>query len=363
LSDGLLSVFAPPRATAFLARPAPSLPYPLEEPGCRLYEWGRHGLWHGLAAAGLEPGNEVLVPAYHHGAEVGALVDRGLRCRFYEAGRRLEPDQDELEALLGPRTRALYIIHTLGFGLDAPRWRRWCDERGLLLIEDVAMAWLAHLDDVPLGSFGDISFFSPWKTFGLPDCGAVVCRGAAPRIVPVRYGPPLAALARGTVKWLAGRHGWVTAMLPDGPRDSAWDPEFEFSVWNPENGPREVSLHLLRRMARGGAAEVRRAHHARLVARLGPIVPEPFERPQAGACPLAAAVETHDKPGLLRHLRRRRIEGMDFWSEGHPALPADRFPAAARRRATTVLLPIHQELADADVDRVADAVLEFVKGG
>ncbi|MGH2982051.1 MAG: DegT/DnrJ/EryC1/StrS family aminotransferase, partial [Solirubrobacterales bacterium] len=94
----------------------------------------------------------MLVPAYHHGSDVGALVEAGLRCRFYDAGERLEPDPAELEGLLGGRTRALYLIHHLGFAQDAPRWRRWCDERGLLLIEDAAMAWPAELDGRPLGS-------------------------------------------------------------------------------------------------------------------------------------------------------------------------------------------------------------------
>jgi peroxiredoxin Q/BCP len=62
-------------------------------------------------------------------------------------------------------------------------------------------------------------------------------------------------------------------------------------------------------------------------------------------------------------LREHDISAMSFWSVPHPSLPVDEFPAAARRRATTVLLPIHQDLDDSDIDRIGDAVLEFVARG
>jgi dTDP-4-amino-4,6-dideoxygalactose transaminase len=128
-----------------------------------LFERARHGLWHGLRALGLGDDDEVLVPAYHHGSEIEALVRAGLTCRFYEASEGLAPDERELEALLGPRTRALHLIHYLGFPQEATRWRAWCEERGLFLIEDAAQAWLGSLEGRPLGSFGDIAIFCLYK--------------------------------------------------------------------------------------------------------------------------------------------------------------------------------------------------------
>ena len=44
--------------------------------GC--FSRARHGLWHGVRALGLAPGDEVLTPAYHHGSEVEALFRAGL---------------------------------------------------------------------------------------------------------------------------------------------------------------------------------------------------------------------------------------------------------------------------------------------
>jgi peroxiredoxin/dTDP-4-amino-4,6-dideoxygalactose transaminase len=361
LSRGLLSVWAPPRLRSLVRRPAASLPFPLEEPGCRLYEWGRDGLWHGLAAVGLEAGDEVLVPAYHHGSEVAALDDRGLVCRFYEATASLEPDPDELEAKLGPRTRALYLIHYLGFGLDAQRWRRWCDERGLLLIEDVAMAWLAERDGMPLGAWGDVSFYSLWKLHGLPDGGAVVCRGEAPPAVPARRQVP-----RRTLREFGRGFAQRSRLLSRARRrrsPAPWDPAAEFSVPAPWNGPAAISVRMLKRSETVVVAAARRRNHERLVERLRPLISDPFTATPEGSCPFGVPVTTSDPEGLLRHLGERDISATNFWSVPHPRLPVDEFPAAARRRATTVLLPVHQELDDSDLDRVADAMLEFVARG
>ena len=58
-----------------LVRPAREpLPFPLSEPGCRVFSKGRHALHAGVAALGLVEGDEVLMPAYSHGSEVEALV-------------------------------------------------------------------------------------------------------------------------------------------------------------------------------------------------------------------------------------------------------------------------------------------------
>src|SRR5204863_8790734 len=106
-------------------------------------------------ALGLGSGDVALVPAWHHGAEVEALRQAGLELVFYESGPLLEPDADELESLLAQRVRLLVVTHYLGFPQDVARWRAWCDERGLLLLEDAAHASLATAGEHPAGAYGD----------------------------------------------------------------------------------------------------------------------------------------------------------------------------------------------------------------
>jgi peroxiredoxin len=358
VSGGRITPWAPLRPTAFLWPRARELPPPLEDPRCRLYELGRHALWHGLLSMGLGDGDEVLVPAYHHGSDVGALDAAKAVCRFYEATEELEPDEDELERLLTPRTRALYLIHYLGFAQDGPRWRSWCDERGLMLIEDVAMAWPAELDGRPLGSWGEIAFFSPWKPYGLPDCGALIC-SSPPEPVPVRRGLQARALALSMGKWIGQRSRLVASLRSrtEGPVD--FDPVHEFDLWDRDAGPSAISLFLRRRLCRRDVAAVRRENHRRLVELLGDRVARPFDRPQPGACPFAVPVWSEDKVGLLRHLSDRGVSALDVWAVPHPLLPVDEFPEAARRRASIVGLPVHQELRPHDLERIAASVLEY----
>ena len=352
-----LDVWPPLPPGVHLRRPRSPLPFPLEEPGVVLLSRARHGLHLGVRAVGLGPGDEVLVPAYHHGSEVEALAQAGLDIRFYEASDSLAPDEQELDGLLGPRTRALHLIHYLGFPQDTARWRRWCDERGLLLIEDAAQAWLADVDGQPVGSLGDISVFCLYKTHGLPDGAALLVRGAA---VAAPAGGDRAgrwdrwaALVRRHGAWAAGRSPVAAAIAARFAHGGESSPEDEVALGSPQ-GPAPATRSLLARLPAGAAAR-RRAHYRLFLDQLAVDVPAPFTEVPAGASPFAFPVSPPRGAELLATLDRAGVKASDFWSTPHPALPAGHFPAAAARRATTVLLPVHQELRAPDLERIAAA--------
>src|SRR5512133_419490 len=191
-----ISVYPPLSPRALLRPPAQNLPLPVEERNCRLYMEARQGLWWALKGLGIGSGDEVLVPAYHHGSEIEVLVRTGAQCRFYDCRETFEPDEAELESLRGPRVRALYLIHQLGFAQDVARWRRWCDDRDLFLLEDGAQAWLSGRDGRPVGSDADLAIFCLYKVFGLPDGGAVISKA---------FGGPPAEEESSGARALAGR--------------------------------------------------------------------------------------------------------------------------------------------------------------
>jgi len=169
-----------------------------------------------------------LVPAYHHGAEVEAFERAGARPRFYAGTADLAPHADELERLLRPSTRALHLIHNLGFVQDSPRWAAWCRERDLLLIEDCAPAWLAATGGRPAGTYGDLAVFSLYKTVALPDTGAAICSSRCPRrgrrpgsgsarlrrAMPLGYRSALALSARQARACGASGHSILTVPSP-----------------------------------------------------------------------------------------------------------------------------------------------------
>ncbi|MBA2359643.1 MAG: GNAT family N-acetyltransferase [Actinobacteria bacterium] len=86
------------------------------------------------------------------------------------------------------------------------------------------------------------------------------------------------------------------------------------------------------------------------------MVPPPFDALPVGASPFGFPVATDRKAGLLEQIRRSGVEALNFWAVPHPSLPVAAFPAAARRRETTVVLPVHQELRPEDVQRVGKIV-------
>lgn len=225
-----INAMPPLPLSTYLRPPRKKMPFPLGDPRCRLFSLARRGLFAGVKALGLRPGDELLVPAYHHGSEIEALLKAGLVCRFYDVGEEsLDPDGRGLEALLGPRVKALYLTHYLGFPQDAARWRKWCDERGLLLVEDAAQAWPGSRDGAPVGSHGDLSILCLYKTFGLADGAAVLC-GSPPEASGDRSAG-LKPTARRHVSYLMQRWPWLaevrrkTAGAPP-----PYDPRLDFAL-------------------------------------------------------------------------------------------------------------------------------------
>jgi perosamine synthetase len=362
LGDGWLN-FLPPLPPSVLPARSRPLPFPFDDRRCRVTNFSRNALWYGLQALDLEAGDELLMPAYHCGSEVAGVVELGVVPRFWGGDERLEPDATELERLLGPRTRGLYLIHHLGLAYDAPRWRRWCNERELLLLEDAAPGWPAFLHGRPLGSWGDLALFSPWKTFGLPNCGVVL--SDPPAATPAPDGRlPVGALLKGFLRWPLQRSAFAAglkARLQDIPVERAAGGEFR--LHEPERGVSKASLALLRRLVRSETRTTRARNYDWLAERFGEAVPPPFRRRAEEGCPFGVPVAVTDKPGFLRHLAQRGIAGLDFWSVAHSALPGGAFPESDRMRETIVVLPVHQHLRQRDLDRIASAVVTWPGAG
>jgi dTDP-4-amino-4,6-dideoxygalactose transaminase len=355
-----LGVWPPLPPGAFARRRRRQVPFPLDREDCRLFSRARHGLWAALQVLGLERGDEMLVPAFHHGSEIETLVRLGLVCKFYGGGDGLAPDESELDSLRTPRTRALYLIHYNGFPQDALRWRRWTDERGLLLVEDAAQAWLATSAGAPVGGVGDVSLFCLYKTFGLPDGAAVLAR--VPPASPGRRSPVGAgALVRRHASWWMERSGLLAAGA-ELRRERPYDPSLDFALGDPETPPSAATRFLLPRIADPGAAGNRHANYVALLGELGEAVGAPFASVPEGASPFAFLFETDRREEVVRRFRARGIGAYPFWLAFHPATPVDQFPGIAARRRRTVALPVHQELTQSAVDRIVAAASAVLSG-
>lgn len=116
-------------------------------------------------AAGIGPGDEVIVPSYTMAATAAAVLYAGGTPVFADIVSLEEPviDPAHVEALITPRTRAVAAVHFGGYPAAVEQLAELCARRGLELIEDAAHSPMATLGGRSLGTFGlagAFSFFS-----------------------------------------------------------------------------------------------------------------------------------------------------------------------------------------------------------
>jgi len=109
----------------------------------------------------LARGDEVIVPAISWATTYHPLQQYGLKLKIVDVERdTLNIDARQLEACMGPRTRAIMGVSILGNPAALDVMRKFADERGLYFIEDNCESMDAELGGRKAGTFGHISTFS-----------------------------------------------------------------------------------------------------------------------------------------------------------------------------------------------------------
>jgi dTDP-4-amino-4,6-dideoxygalactose transaminase len=118
--------------------------------------------------AGLEPGDEVIMPSFTFVSTANAFVLRGAVPVFVDVREdTLNIDETRIAAAITPRTRAIVVVHYAGVACEMDAIGRLARERGLLLIEDAAQALGASYRGRALGGFGDLAAISFHETKNL----------------------------------------------------------------------------------------------------------------------------------------------------------------------------------------------------
>lgn len=122
---------------------------------------GTAALQLAYAAAGIGPGDEVIMPTFTMIATANAASHLGAIPVF------VDTDADtwnlSLSAVadaIGPKTRAIVLVHTYGQPIDPRPFRALADRNGLLLIEDAAQAHGATAFGERIGGLADVAAFS-----------------------------------------------------------------------------------------------------------------------------------------------------------------------------------------------------------
>lgn len=121
---------------------------------------GTAALITGLAALGIGPGDEVIVPAYTFVASPSAVLAVGAIPIIAEVGDTLTLDPASVRANITPHTRAIMPVHMRGAPSQMDELLAIAREHGLHMIEDAAQACGATYHGRAVGTFGDIGCFS-----------------------------------------------------------------------------------------------------------------------------------------------------------------------------------------------------------
>ena len=117
------------------------------------------------------PGDEVIVPSFTFVSTPNAFVLHGARPVFCDIRPdTLNMDENQLESLISPRTKAVVPVHYAGVGCEMDAILEVAGHHGISVVEDNAHGLFGRYKGKPLGTFGDLATQSFHETKNLT-CG------------------------------------------------------------------------------------------------------------------------------------------------------------------------------------------------
>ena len=119
----------------------------------------------------IQPGDEVIVPSFTFVSTVNAFVNRGARPVFIDIHPdTLNLDENQLEALITDRTRAIVAVHYAGVGCEMDTILEIANHHQIPVVEDNAHGLFAKYKGRFLGTFGCLATQSFHETKNIT-CG------------------------------------------------------------------------------------------------------------------------------------------------------------------------------------------------
>ncbi len=308
-------------------------------------------------AAGVGPGDEVIVPSFTFAATAAAALYCGATPVFAEIVSRNTPslDPEDVARCITPRTKAVCVVHYAGYPAAADRLRELCDAHALALIEDVAHAPSATLSGRKLGTWGlagAFSFFSN-KVLSVGE-GGLLCTDSDEVAAFVRSRRSH-AMTSGTWDRHRGRTdtydvaGLGYNYRLDEPRAALLLSRFE-----------RLEADIARRR------ELTLRYRALLAGIEGIVVPfEDADVPGSSCYVMPIMIEQDDRQAQVSaRLRERGIQTSIFYPSIHrfsayrERFPDVSLPITELASRTELTLPFYPHMTHADQDRVVTALAE-----
>ena len=132
---------------------------------CVAVNSGTSALHLAFLAAGVGPGDEIIVPSFSFAATANAVALTGATPVFADIEEYFfNLDPQAAESLITPKTKGVMPVHLYGHPANMAAFQELCTKRNLLLFEDAAQAVGAEFNGTPVGKFGIANSFSFYPT-------------------------------------------------------------------------------------------------------------------------------------------------------------------------------------------------------
>ena len=307
---------------------------------------GTSGLHLGLLAAGVGPGDEVIVPSFTFAATGNSVALTGATPVFADIEpRTFSLDPAAVDAAVTPRTKGILPVHLYGHPARMTELQEVAAKHGVALYEDAAQAHGASLHGRPVGSFGEFAMFSlyPTKNMTSGEGGMVVAATDA--------------LAR-SVRLL---------------RNQGMEKQYENELvgFNARMTDIHAAIGRVQLTKVAGWTSARQANAAFLDSALSGVVVPPVEDGAVHVYHQYTIRVPEDRDGFVRALREEHGVGSGVYypipNHRLPSLtgyaPGLDLPETERAACQVVSLPIHPSLSQHDLERIATAVNALAKAG
>lgn len=127
----------------------------------------------------IQPGDEVIMPAYTFVSTADAFVLRGAKVVFVDIRPdTMNMDENLIEAAITDKTRAIVPVHYAGVSCEMDKIMEIASKYNLKVIEDAAQGIMSTYKGKALGTIGDFGCFSfhETKNFSMGEGGALLIR-------------------------------------------------------------------------------------------------------------------------------------------------------------------------------------------
>ena len=335
---------------------------------------GRGAVFQAIEALELKTDDIVLVPSYHCGVEIEAILMNNARIQYYNINKNLQIDMQDFEKkIINGNVKAALIIHYYGFPQDIVSISKLCRKKNVVLIEDCSHSHLSHYGDKRLGTFGDLAIFSFRKMLPLSNGGGLLMNRKYPinekeAVTPGRFFIAKSAIGsylryHRSMVHLYNAFQLVNSRLRAG--------RFIVNEQTPSTGMGVSEINCRTKISPSmkniikhcddlKIEKLRRTNYILMQKTLHKQkwISEIYERLENGNVPLCFPLRINNgkRDEFERILKDKGVQSYIFGKNLHPSLSREKYRDAHLLSAQIIGIPIHQKINQATIVKIAGII-------